>query len=108
MLTRRQFFARMRKNGFSKSRIQMTRMGITYEKKDDNGRVTVTVPKHHESTFHILGEVPYSGIFVEDIGKSTNWGVPVTPADLGLNNMLEVCLGLCRGEILMQPVDDAV
>lgn len=105
MLTRKQFFARMRKIGFKKSRLQMTRIGITYQNEEG---VSVTVPKHHESTFHILGEVPYSGIFVEDIGKSTNWGVPVTPADLGLNNMLEVCLGLCRGEILMQPVDDAV
>ena len=105
MLTRKQFFARMRKIGFKKSRLQMTRIGITYQNEEG---VSVTVPKHHESTFHILGEVPYSGIFVEDIGKPTNWGVPVTPADLGLNNMLEVCLGLCRGEILMQPVDDAV
>lgn len=102
MLTRKQFFARMRKIGFNKSRLQMTRMGVTYT--NDNG-VMVTVPKGHESTFHILGDVPYSGIFVEDIGKPTNWGIPVTPADLGLNNMLEVCLGLCRGEISMTPVD---
>ena len=102
MLTRKQFFARMRKIGFKKSRIQMTRIGLTYEKEDENGWVTVTVPKHHESTFHILGDVPYSGIFVEDIGKPTNWGIPVTPANLGLNNMFEVCLGLCRGEITMQ------
>ena len=102
MLTRRQFFARMRKNGFSKSRIQMTRIGITYEKNDESGRVTVTLPKHHESTFHILGDTPNSGIFVEDIGKQTNWGIPVRPTDLGLNNMLEVCLGLCDGSIVMQ------
>ena len=99
MLTRKQFFARMRKIGFKKSRLQMTRIGITYT---NNAGVSVTVPKHHESTFHILGDVPYSGIFVEDIGKPTNWGIPVTPADLGLSNMLEVCLGLCRGEISFQ------
>ena len=103
MLTRKQFFARMRKIGFKKSRIQMTRIGITYRNEDG---ITVTVPKHHESTFHILGDVPYSGIFVEDIGKETNWGIPVTPSDLGLNNMLEVCLGLCRGEIMMQPAGE--
>jgi len=103
MLTRKQFFARMRKIGFKKSNLQMTRIGITY--RNDEG-VTVTVPKHHESTFHILGDVPYSGIFVEDIGKNVNWGVPVTPANLGLNNMLEVCLGLCRGEITFAPVSE--
>lgn len=104
MLSRRQFFARMRKLGYSKSRLQMTRIGITY----DNGEgVSVTVPKHHESTFHILGNVPFSGIFVEDIGKQTNWGIPVTPADLGLSNMLEVCLGLCNGDIQMQAREEA-
>ena len=105
MLTRKQFFARMRKIGFKKSRMQMTRIGITYENED---RVTVTVPKHHESTFHILGNVPYSGIFVEDIGKDTNWGIPVKPADLGMSNMFEVCLALCRGDIYMQAREEAV
>tara|TARA_B100001769_G_C21792006_1_gene431729 strand:- start:13 stop:366 length:354 start_codon:yes stop_codon:yes gene_type:complete len=101
MLTRRQFFARMRKLGYSKSRFQLTRVGVTYEKEDDDGRVTVTIPKHHESTFHILGDTPNSGIFVEDNGRETNWGIPVTPQDIGFNNMLEVCLGLCSGEVKM-------
>ena len=36
MLTRRQFFARMRKLGYSKSRYQLTRIGVTYEKNDDD------------------------------------------------------------------------
>jgi hypothetical protein len=106
MLSRKQFFARMRKIGFSKSRMQMTRMGLTY--RNDDG-VTVTVPKGHEQTFHILGDVPYSGIFVQNIGKQTNWGIPVDPPSLGLDNMLEVCLGLCTGEIIFgtaAPVDE--
>ena len=104
MITRRQFFGRMRSLGFSKSRLQMTRIGLTYEKADDNGRVTVTVPKFHESTFTILGDVPYSGIFMQAIeGRPVNWGIAVTPADLGLENMLEVCLGLCSGSIEMTP-----
>ena len=102
MLTRRQFFARMRKLGFSKSRLQMTRIGLTYVKDDANGRVTVTVPKYHEGTFTILGDTPNSGIFVEDIGKEINWGIPVNPSAIGLNNMLEVCLGLCSGNIQMR------
>ena len=101
MTTRRQFFARLRKLGYSKSDIQMTRIGLTYVKDDDeHGRVTVTVPKHHEGTFTIMGDVPYSGIFVENTGRQLNWGTPVTPGDLGLNNMLEVCLGLCKEEIV--------
>ena len=104
MLTRKQFFARMRKIGYKKSDLQMTRTAITY--RNDEG-VMVTVPKHHEQTFHILGDVPYSGIFVENIGRQVNWGIPVTPSDVGLNNMLEVCLGLCRGEICMQAHEEA-
>ena len=100
MLTRRQFFARMRKLGYSKSRYQLTRIGVTYEKNDDDGRITVTIPKHHESTFHILGDTPNSGIFVENTGGSVQgWGVPVDPMSIGAGNMLEVCLGLCSGEI---------
>ena len=101
MLTRRQFFARMRKLGFSKSRLQMARNGLTYVKDDEEGRITVTIPKFHESTFHILGDTPNSGIFVEDVGRETNWGIPVNPKAIGLNNMLEVCLGLCSGNIQM-------
>tara|TARA_B100000131_G_scaffold176957_1_gene170777 strand:- start:1187 stop:1516 length:330 start_codon:yes stop_codon:yes gene_type:complete len=101
-LTRRQFFARMRKLGYAKSNLQLTRIGLTYVKEDENGRVTVTVPKHHESTFHILGNTPNSGIFVQDTGKDTNWGIPVDPASVGKSNMLEVCLALCNGEIYLQ------
>jgi hypothetical protein len=81
----------------------MTRIGLTYEKADEDGRVTVTVPKHHESTFTILGDVPYSGIFMQAIeGRPVNWGTPVVPSDLGLESMLEVCLGLCSGTITME------
>lgn len=106
-ITRLQFFARMRKLGYSKSRMQMTRIGLTYVKEEDGSRVTVTVPKHHESTFHILGDVPYSGIFVEKIaGRETNWGTPVDTKALGLE-MFEVCLGLCSGgiEMVRQPLE---
>ena len=98
-MTRRQFFAQMRKIGFSKSRLQLTRIGLTYEKEIDGERVSVTVPKYHEGTFTILGKVPYSGIFVENNGKQINWGTPVSPNELGLENMLEVCLGLCNGSV---------
>ena len=99
MLTRRQFFARLKRLGFSKSRIQMTRIGLSYEREGEYGRVTVSVPKSHESTFHILGDVPYSGIFVEKTdGRAVNWGTPVDTKALGLT-MLEVCLGLCSGGI---------
>ena len=107
-MTRRQFFGRLRTLGFKKSRIQMTRIGLTYDKEDESGeRITVTVPKHHESTFTILGNVNYSGIFVEEIpDRKCNWGTPVRLDDLGFANMLEVCIGLCSGdiELVQQPL----
>ena len=47
-LTRRQFFARLRKLGFNKSGIQMARNGLTYRKTFDDGvSVLVTIPKVH-------------------------------------------------------------
>ena len=100
MLTRRQFFGQMKKLGFSKSRLQLTRIGLTYDKEIEGERVSVTVPKYHEGTFTILGNVPYSGIFVENNGKQLSWGTPVIPSELGVGNMLEVCLGLCKEEIM--------
>ena len=106
-LTRRQFFGRLRTLGFKKSRLQMTRIGLTYERDEGDGKVMVTVPKYHSSTFTILGDILYSGIFVEAIpGRPVNWGTPVDTDALGMN-MLEVCLGLCSGDIQMvqQPID---
>ena len=100
MITRRQFFARWRALGFKKSRLQMTRIGLTYERRDDDGEVLVVVPKYHESTFHILGDVPYSGIFVK-ANDRTQWGIHVRPELLEKESMLEVCLGLVSGEIVL-------
>jgi hypothetical protein len=108
-LTRRQFFGRLRTLGFKKAPYQMTRVGLTYVKEENGDRVTVTVPKHHEQTFHILGDVPYSGIFVQAIdgGREVNWGIPVRLDDLGFANMLEVCIALCSGniELVQQPLN---
>lgn len=102
-MTRRQFFGRMKSLGFKKSRLQMTRIGLTYDKEGESGeRISVTVPKYHESTFTILGDVSFSGIFVEKIpDRETNWGIPVDTGHLGMN-MLEVCIGLCSGDISLE------
>jgi hypothetical protein len=95
----------MRKLGFAKSRMQFARNGLTYVKDDSGGRITVTIPKGHETTFHIMGDTPNSGIFVKVLpDRPVNWGIPVDTEDLGLG-MLEVCLGLCSGDIQMSPPD---
>ena len=101
-LTRRQFYSRLRKRGFTKSPLQMSRNGITYTKGDGPERVTVTVPTSHSGTFHILGDVPYSGIYFEQTpGRTVNWGNPVPTQELQLN-MFEVCLGLVDGGITIR------
>lgn len=100
-LTRLQFFGRMRRLGFAKSQMQMSRNSITYVKDEAGNRITVTIPKGHETTFHIMGDTPNSGIFVQVLpNRSVNWGIPVDTENLGLE-MLEVCLGLCSGDIQM-------
>ena len=96
-MERRKFFTEMRKIGFKKSYMQMTRTGVSYVNGDN---VMVTIPKGHEETFMISGDVPYSGVFhAPDSGK--NWGIEVDLEGLGLDCMLEVCLGLCDGTIEM-------
>jgi hypothetical protein len=85
-ITRRQFFAQLKKRGFSKSRLQLARTTLTYERELD--RIFVTVPKHHSNTFHILGgtgDIP-RGFFV----RSKN------PPVLGIQLPMELCpLQLC-------------
>ena len=44
-------------------------------------------------------KLSHSLLFVENNGKQINWGTPVSPNELGLENMLEVCLGLCNGSV---------
>ena len=98
-LTRRQFFSRIRKLGFSKSSMQMARNALTYRKDIGDGFVLVPIPKGHESTFIITGRVPYSGIYVNAADRTPNWGTPVVPEDLYCSNMLEVCFALLSGDI---------
>jgi hypothetical protein len=130
-LTRRQFYARMRKLGFAKG-MQFARNGVSYSQHNvvysvDEGiiqvpvpcpprwwgvtarTVTVTVPKRHEEQFHIIGDVPVSGIYVlhpDAGGKAVVWGHPINPADIGCQNMFEVCLGLCDGSLFFGVPED--
>ena len=92
-MNRRSFFAQMRKLGFSKSDLQMTRMGISYKK----GGTLVTVPKGHEQTVMITGDPEWNGIYTT---SRAAWGNYVDPASLGKSNLLEVVHGMFSGEIV--------
>ena len=91
-MNRRSFFAQMRKIGFSKSDLQMTRRGTSYAR---NGMM-VTIPKDHEQSFIITGSDSMNGIYVS---SPKMWGSYVNPTELGMSNMLEVCLNICNGNI---------
>jgi len=102
-LTRRQFFTRLRAAGFSKSNLQLSRISLTYERKDAEGRREVlSVPKQHEETFHVLGShVPYSGVW-NRAGSRVRWGNLIDPDAVGLHSMLEVALGLVTGDLTVE------
>ena len=60
-LTRRQFFARLRKLGYKRSEFEWSKMSISYE-TEVNGRIlTITLPKHHTSVVQVVGPVEWSG-----------------------------------------------
>jgi hypothetical protein len=102
-MKRLKFFAQLRKNGFSKSELQMTWVGLTYEKLlPDGSTVRVTVPKSHHSTITILGNVPYSGIWMK-ANANVHWGRHVEPSDFGLENMLDFCIALIDGRLVVEP-----
>ena len=92
-MNRRSFFARMRKLGFSKSNLQMTRMGISYVRDG----TLVTVPKSHEQTVMITGDPVWNGIYTS---STSAWGKYIDPASLGKSNLLEVVHGMFSGEIV--------
>jgi len=90
-MTRRSFFAKLRSLGFSKSFMQMTRMGITYEFMDERGRISVSVPKHHENTFFILGSLADT-LSINGIYSSGD----VSWADNFTGDGLSYCYSLCE------------
>lgn len=92
-MNRRAFFARMRKLGFSKSNLQLSRMGISY-KRDGT---LVTIPKSHEQTVMITGDPEWNGTWTT---STVEWGKRVDPASLGRSNLLEVVYGMFTGEII--------
>ncbi len=92
-MTRRKFYAAMRKLGFSSKGMQMTRGCLTYHRDINGSRVWVTVPKKHMDTFHITGNIPCHGIYVI-ANDRTQWGEHINPAEFGASNMFEICLWL--------------
>ena len=115
-ITRRQFFARLRKLGFKKADMELSRNGITYERKageargdtpydwqrtgtkptglpDDDVDVRVTLPKGHTQVIQVLGGT-YGGWHIEYGGKHV-LGSPIPEGW----NLLSTVLGLYNGGI---------
>ena len=100
-MNRRQFFSQLKRLGYSRSVMQMTRVGLTYEKPHAGGFITVTVPKRHSETFTIFGPVNFSGIWLNGDKRESHWGSVVKPSEFGMENMLEVCIALISGDLVM-------
>jgi len=115
-ITRRQFFARLRKLGFKKADMQLSRNSITYERMageatgntpydwkgtgepeyglpDDDVDVKVTLPKGHTQVVQVLGGT-YGGWHIEHGGKHV-LGSPIPEGW----NLLATVLGLFNGGI---------
>jgi hypothetical protein len=91
----------MKKLGFSKSNLQMTRMGISYGREG----TLVTVPKDHEQTVMITGDPEWNGVWTT---SKKAWGSYVDPESLGRSNLLEVVHGMFSGEITKQGFNPAL
>ena len=96
IMGRRKFFAQLRKRGFAKADMQLTRVALTYIRESD--QLSVTVPKNHSNTFHILGgngSVP-TGFFVRSNRSPVPFGHPI-PIEWC---PLETCLDIIDGVII--------
>ena len=95
IMGRRKFFAQLRKRGFTKADMQLTRVGWTYIRESD--QLSVTVPKNHSNTFHILGgngSVP-TGFFLRGPMSDLYTHVPLEWCPL------ETCLDLIDGKVIV-------
>ena len=114
-ITRRQFFARLKKLGIKKAHLQDTRIAITYERKpgeaqgldceydwrgtgenclpDADANVRITVPKSHTSVVQVMGG-RYSGWHIEHGGRHV-MGRPIPEGW----DLLSTVLGLFNGAI---------
>ena len=118
-ITRRQFFAQLRKLGFKKADMELSRNSITYERKageatgstpydwrgdgnvelglpDSDVDVRVTLPKGHTQVVQVLGGT-YGGWHIEYGGKHV-MGSPIPEGW----DLLSTILGLYNGGISMK------
>jgi len=100
-LTRRQFYARLRREGFAKSPMQMTRAGVTYTKGTGRDMVSVTIPKDHSHTAMVFGQgLPLTGVMYDTSeGRRAPFGRGFDPASLNMPCFLWVVLALAGGHI---------
>ena len=104
-ITRRQFFARMRKLGFKKARMELSRNSITYERTDEVVRedgillkesIRVTLPKRHLQIIQIMGG-EFSGWYIPH-GTERLLGSPIPEGW----DLLAAVLGFYNGGIIRQ------
>jgi len=95
-ITRKQFFARMRKLGFGKARMELSRNSVTYEREG----IRVTLPKGHTQLVMVMG------------GEFNGWHIPhgttrlmCSPIPEGWD-LLSTVLGFFTGGITREVADE--
>lgn len=97
-VTRRQFFARLRKAGFTKPMLELSRNAVSYV---NEAGVIITLPKHHTNVVQVLGDVPWSGWHTTTPYASWHKSVPEGW------HLLQTILGLVSGDISYAPTVQA-
>ena len=97
-ITRRQFWAALRKLGYRKAGLQMTRTALTYEneKFDADSKephITVTLPKHHEEVVWIMGDTPFSGMWTKQEKRLMSQLIPDEW------DLLSTIVAMCSGDV---------
>ncbi len=100
-ITRRQFFARLRKIGYKRSEMELSRNSITYYKGEwkkegeEGGRVMITLPTTHTDVVQVMGPVTWRGWHTEKSYSPMHREVPEGW------DLLHTILGLATGWLIL-------
>lgn len=96
-LTRRQFFARLRKVGYKRAEMELSRNSITYEKECEKTKriIHITLPTSHTDVVQVMGPVLWRGWHAQK--SYATWHQPVPEGW----DLLHTILGLASGWLIL-------
>ena len=96
-ITRRQFFARLRKVGYKRAEMELSRNSITYEKVCEKTKriISISLPTTHTEVVQVMGPVLWRGWHVQKPWASLHQPVPEGW------DLLHTILGLASGWLIL-------